>query len=124
MILFTKRHRWPAGLTSWFYYLLVLIPYLGFVLPVLGTVENGRVINPDRYSYLACLPCGVLAGAALHIGWRTWFFRRRNPGGALILGFVPIVLIVGALIGLTWRGKPTIAIHMARLGSNKNNRFW
>ena len=102
VVVFRTRHRWPVIAPSWFYYVLILGPYVGFVLPVIGNVENGRQITADRYSYLACLPWCVLAGACLHSGWRGWS-RQRRRFGILILGSAPFVAILVTLMVLTWR---------------------
>jgi len=51
------RRAWPAGLTAWCAYLVMLFP-------VSGIVHNGHQLAHDRYSYLSCLPWALLFGAA------------------------------------------------------------
>jgi len=98
--LFAAMRRWPAGLVSWFFYLVILIPYVSFMLPVLGNVQNGPQVTADRYSYLASLPWGVLAGAGILYGWE--WLRGRGLMTA-ILASTPIAVVLLALMGLTWQ---------------------
>jgi tetratricopeptide (TPR) repeat protein len=101
-VLFVARHRWPAGLAAWLFYVVNLIPYVAFLVPVLGSLENGPQVNPDRYSYIACLPWAILAGAGALSVWRVWLSEH---GGfrTLALASVPVVAIVAALVTLTWK---------------------
>ena len=101
VVLFAIRNRWPAGLASWLYYLLVLVPYVGFLLPVVGNVENGRLITPDRYSYIACFPLSLLAGGSLYICWATW--RQRQRFGRFLLSSLAVAAVAISLLSLTWR---------------------
>lgn len=48
------RRRWPAGLTAWLLYAVI-------VSPVLGVVQAGPQFVADRYSYVACVPLVMLA---------------------------------------------------------------
>jgi Tfp pilus assembly protein PilF len=98
--LFAFRLRWPAGLVSWVFYLVILIPYVSFLLPVLGNIQNGPQVTADRYSYIASLPWGVLAGAGILYGWE-WLRGRSLM--TLILASTPIVAVLVALMGLTWK---------------------
>ncbi|MBI3554540.1 MAG: hypothetical protein HY077_18760 [Elusimicrobia bacterium] len=75
-----RRER-PWILASWLCYLILLAPVLGFI-------KTGNTAANDRYTYLACLPWAVLAGAFLRTR-RDWSL----PAGA-------IILLLGAL---TWR---------------------
>ncbi len=52
------RRRLPALLTAWGIYLLLLAPTSGLVV-------YGSQLVATRYSYVACLPWAVLAGAAV-----------------------------------------------------------
>src|SRR4030095_11989545 len=56
--LFLIRHRWPAGLVCWLY-------YLGVLAPVLGLVPTGPQLVANRYSYLSCMSLAVLAGGGV-----------------------------------------------------------
>jgi protein O-mannosyl-transferase len=99
-VVFVVRRRWPAGLACWSFYLAILIPYVGFMLPVLGDVKNGPQVTADRYSYIASLPWCVLAGAGALAGWQ--WLRRRGLMTA-ILASTPVVVALAALIILTWQ---------------------
>jgi tetratricopeptide (TPR) repeat protein len=62
VILLTHRRRFPAGLAAWAFYVVV-------VSPVLGIAQSGPQLVKDSYSYLCCLPWGLLAAAALLYLW-------------------------------------------------------
>jgi tetratricopeptide (TPR) repeat protein len=62
-IVFASRQRAPAWLAAWTAYGLA-------IAPVLGYSQAGPQIAADRYSYLACLPFALIAGAAV-IRWRS-----------------------------------------------------
>lgn len=96
------RKRWPAGISVWAYYLLVLAP-------VSGLAQTGVQITADRYSYLSCLGWALLAGAGL---WRLGRLKfggdedqRRDRRGRIALGLLPglAVGILGVLAVLTWK---------------------
>jgi len=57
-VLVWMRRRWAAGLVAW-------VSYLALLFPVIGIFHNGAQIAADRYTYLACLPWALLAGAGL-----------------------------------------------------------
>jgi tetratricopeptide (TPR) repeat protein len=54
-----QRRRYPALAAAWIFMLLTLAP-------MLGIVQFGLQIAADRYTYLACLPWALLAGALVH----------------------------------------------------------
>jgi hypothetical protein len=56
--LFALRRRWPAGLATWVYSALMLIP-TGLAL------RQGADLAPDRYSYLSGFGLALLAGAGV-----------------------------------------------------------
>jgi len=56
--LVVARRRWPAGLTAWLLYAVI-------VSPVLGLVQAGPQFVADRYSYVACIPLVMLAAAGV-----------------------------------------------------------
>ena len=65
--LWAARRRFPAGLASWAFYVVT-------ILPVVGLLQGGVQSAADRYSYLACLPLALLGGALLAM--------LRVPGAA------------------------------------------
>ena len=97
---FALRHRWPAALASWVYYLVIVIPYV-LLVPVLGSAQNGPQVTADRYSYLSCLPWAVLSGVFL-LHWQNWL-SERGGWRTVFLGTLPAVAIVAALMSLTWQ---------------------
>jgi protein O-mannosyl-transferase len=89
------RRRWPAGLSLWAYYGLVLAPMSG-VMPLASTLAA------DRYSYLSCL------GWALGVGLIAATFVDAAARGALGpwrtgLAFGALALWLTTLGTLTWR---------------------
>lgn len=94
-VLLMLRQRWPAGLTIWVYYWVV-------VAPVSGVAHSGPQIAADRYTYLACLGWAILAGAGSLYVWRLRISGKIRPRTVLFMnGFAMMGLIV--LGTLTWR---------------------
>jgi len=87
--------RWPAGLTAWASYVVLLAP-------VVGVLHNGAQIAADRYTYLACAPWAILGGAGV-----AWCRRAARSGrlsplvGKFVTGAAAAIIIVFA--GLTIR---------------------
>jgi tetratricopeptide (TPR) repeat protein len=87
--LLLARRKWPAGLASW-------VAYSVMLLPLSGIVQAGPQIAADRYTYLACLPWALLAGASLY------HCAERAPRSPLL----PVVLACAVLVtfgSLSWR---------------------
>jgi Flp pilus assembly protein TadD len=81
------RKRWPAPLTAWVCYGLM-------IAPVLGLVQSGPQAVADRYSYLPCLVWVVLGGAFLI---HTWQNRQNNSvisSLSVVLGGAVVLLMV------------------------------
>jgi len=94
-LLFHLRRRWPAGLAAWAFYVITLVPVLGFV-------QYGLQIAADRYSYLACLSWAVLGGAGAVYAQKR---RRSSALGKRVYGFccgLACAMLV-ALSFLTWQ---------------------
>ncbi|HUR27832.1 MAG TPA: tetratricopeptide repeat protein [Planctomycetota bacterium] len=91
LALIAARKRFPAGLAAWLAFLIL-------ASPVLGVFQSGAQKAADRYTYLACLPFAVLAGA----GWMLLYERRGARGlrdgvlGATSLGAVVALVVLGA----------------------------
>lgn len=95
LVSLASRRRWPALLTVWTCYVVML-------LPVAGLVHNGYQIAADRYSYLPGVGWVVLAGGAVVAAARR--FRRARSGRVLaVLAGVLVVSVTGALAVGTWR---------------------
>jgi protein O-mannosyl-transferase len=86
---FAARHRWPAGLTGWIVYLLLLAP-------VLGIAQAGPQLAADRYSYLSCMVWAILLATVL---FRLW--RPRTFNTVLLIG-IPLFTLFGLSV-LTWK---------------------
>jgi tetratricopeptide (TPR) repeat protein len=87
-IMLRRRAAW--ALAAWAAYVVMLLPVLGFA-------QTGAQIAADRYTYLACMPWAVLAGAAVYRAG-----RGRTPL-ALGLRWVPATLGLVALAILTFQ---------------------
>jgi Flp pilus assembly protein TadD len=92
ILLFLVRHRWPAALASWVYYVVVVAPVLGFA-------QSGVQFVADRYTYLSCLSWAVLLpGAVLYSARRSprLAFAAKRLGG--LAGAAVMILAI-----LSWR---------------------
>jgi protein O-mannosyl-transferase len=88
------RHRWPAGLAAWVFYMLLLIP-------VSGIVTFGPYRADDRFSYLPCLGWAILFGAGLFRCWKLWAAGRFRMGTFIVTqSFAVLILVI--LGTLTW----------------------
>ncbi len=105
------RRTWPAGMTCWAIYLVVLSPVLGFV-------QVGPQIAADRYTYLASAPWAVLVGAGLLRLSAT--DRHRAISASAIVGAVVL-----GLAALTWRQtriwRDSESLWQAALAYNANS---
>jgi tetratricopeptide (TPR) repeat protein len=103
------RRRWPAVLTAWIVYAVLL-------LPVIGLLHNGYQIVADRYSYLACLGWALLGGCG--IAW-CWDAKGRGAITPRLAGlvFALAAVVIASLGGLTtlqirvWRDSETLWRH-------------
>jgi len=66
--LILMRHRWPWAITSWLCYAVIVSPLLGFA-------QTGPQIAADRYTYISCMPFGILVGAGM---FRLWIARQNS----------------------------------------------
>ncbi len=113
VVLLLLRKRWPWALAAWACYAVV-------VSPVLGIAQSGPQITADRYTYLSCLPFGVLAAAGA-----AALINRRN----VRLLIVPLLLALGVLTfrqaGI-WHDSGTLWEHAIKLDPSNyiafNNR--
>ena len=92
--LFVARHRWPAGLTCWIVYLLLLAPFL-------GVAQNGPQLVADRYSYLSCMVWAILLGSVLYRLSRPGTDGVIRPLSAALLTGIPLFVLFGLAV-LTW----------------------
>jgi hypothetical protein len=96
------RRRWPWLLAASVCYAIV-------VAPLLGLWQTGPQLVADRYTYLACLPWGVLAAAAV---WRL------GPGWASVGGTATVLVLLGVLTvrqTAVWRDSRALWDHALRI---------
>jgi hypothetical protein len=88
------RAWWPAGLTTWTAYLILLAP-------VSGVIDVG-IFVADRYAYLATLPWALLLGAGAGLLARL---RAQRRIGAVAAGLAVVAGLAtfAGLGALTWR---------------------
>jgi tetratricopeptide (TPR) repeat protein len=93
--LFLVRRRWPAGLTVWLSYAIILAP-------VSGIMQSGPQLVAPRYTYLPCLGWALLVGAGACRLLRARARGRLHPAWAAA-GVMAIVLYLVSLGTLTWK---------------------
>jgi protein O-mannosyl-transferase len=104
--------KWPAILTVWFAYILLLSPVLGFV-------ATGPRLPNDRNTYLACLGWALLAGAAVVVWWQ----RTAAARWIVLLTFVILVVLTEQQIRV-WHDSDSLwtqALHVAPSHTAYNN---
>jgi tetratricopeptide (TPR) repeat protein len=92
--LVAARRRWPAGLAAW-------VAYLGLVAPSSGLLSYGSQLVAARYSYLACVPWAILAGAVV-ARLAGGPGARRAGGWARVAGAAGLTTLVLGLGTLSW----------------------
>jgi Tfp pilus assembly protein PilF len=100
------RRRWPAGLATWAFYLVMLAP-------VSGIVHTGYHLGADRNTYASCAGFAILVGALVILisdAWQQGTLRTVIAATALALCAVWIVgLGLAARIQTTvWRDSETL----------------
>ncbi len=111
--LIIMRRRWPWAITAWGCYALIVSPLLGFV-------QSGPQIAADRYTYISCLPFGVLAGAGMFRLWTAWknrFISSSSWYTAIIGVFVCLLLMSGLSLSQSrvWKDKLSLWNHVLQL---------
>jgi tetratricopeptide (TPR) repeat protein len=114
VIFFMARRRWPAGLASWLYYIVILAP-------VLGLAQSGPQLVADRYSYLACLSWAILAAGGLLVCWQLSGKGQVGKREIHILNLLAVAAI--AALGLlswkqtfVWRDSESLWSHALGIG--------
>lgn len=92
VVLWVKRHRWPALVAAMGVYCVVVAPVLGFN-------QSGEQFVADRYSYLACVGLVIVAA-----GWLLGVHERIVAGKAGSRWMLPAAgCVLGAcLMALTF----------------------
>jgi hypothetical protein len=101
--------RWPAGLTAW-------ICYLVLIGPVSGVKHTGVQIVADRYSYLSCLPWAVLLGGAVcavvqRVRAGRWRVERARLLWAVVAVWLVTLSVVTVRLIPAWRDSETLWRH-------------
>ncbi|MDO8629327.1 MAG: hypothetical protein Q7R41_02440, partial [Phycisphaerales bacterium] len=87
--LWRLRRRVPALLTAWAAYIVLLSP-------MLGLAQSGPQLVADRYSYIACMPCAIIAGGFVAKCWgrSSSAISWHRPAIAAVLFIATASLIV------------------------------
>ncbi len=112
-LLIARRQRWPAVLTGWVSYILL-------VSPVLGLVVTGRQVTADRYTYLACLPFAAILGGAFAL-LRAEHARKLGPAVAGV--FVALGILTLRQTGF-WKDGGTLWSQQIRIFPNNPEGFY
>ena len=101
------RKRWPAILTAWVVYIILIAPLTG-ILP------SGRLRGvADRYTYVACLSFAMVAGGAATLVWRAYRTGRlRRLRAEAIVTAIVLVLVSWSVLSwaqsFVWRNGVTL----------------
>jgi tetratricopeptide (TPR) repeat protein len=100
VLLVVWRRRVPALLVAWLAYALILAP-------TSGIAQAGPQLVADRYSYFACLPFALLAGAALvHLA------RRSAPAAHVVGAGCALALGIATNVqARVWQGTEALWTH-------------
>ncbi|MEY2543898.1 MAG: protein O-mannosyl-transferase [Verrucomicrobiota bacterium] len=88
-IAFTRRRKNPYLIVGWFWYLIMLIPVIGFV-------QVGLQGHADRYTYLPQI------GLEIALVWLIWDLTKSWQSQKIILSGVGAI-VVGTLSILSWK---------------------
>jgi tetratricopeptide (TPR) repeat protein len=95
VVLFVARRRWPAGLATWVFYMMLLIP-------VSGVVPFGPYAVADRFGYLPGMGWALLAGGGFFYCLKAWDSGRMGLRKFILTQSLAVLVLV--VIGsLTWR---------------------
>ena len=95
-------------------WLIAAAAFYGVCLsPVIGLCQNGLQIVADRYSYVACLPLALIAGAALSAALRR--VSRRGP--ALAAAALAVAALTAACVRQQsfWKDSEALWTRMATI---------
>lgn len=105
-LIILRRSR-PWALTA-------LVCYAVIVSPLLGFVQSGPQITADRYTYISCMPFGILVGAGT---FKLWMSLRKKSSPS-VAGIFAVSLICISLIALS-----ILSFRQTRIWHN-NRTFW
>ena len=94
-VFYLLRHRWPALLAAWLYYLLLLAP-------VAGIAQSGPQLVADRYSYFACMSWAVLLGGTFYY-FCDFLTARARYSLVWVTASGPFGLVLVILGLMSWR---------------------
>ena len=113
LVLTIMRRRWPWALTAWICYAVIVSPVLGFV-------QSGPQIAADRYTYISCMPFGILVGAGILrmlISWRKesyHLFVWLSVVTAILTGLLFLTVNSSRQVG-SWHDSRSLWNHVLQL---------
>jgi tetratricopeptide (TPR) repeat protein len=111
-ILLTRK-RAPAWTAAASVYVLVLAP-------VLGGFQSGPQLVADRYSYVACMPWAVLAGAGALVALDRRPALARSALAVAAPALVVVLFALSRLQAATWHDSRTLWSHAIVAGESSS----
>ncbi len=102
------RRRWPWALTAWVCYAVIVSPLLGFV-------QSGPQIAADRYTYIASMPFGVLAGVGVFRLWTAWQGKRLFAAMTVTCMGLLVLSVMSFRQTRIWYDNATFLDHILKL---------
>jgi hypothetical protein len=102
------RRRWPWALTAWVCYAVIVFPLLGFV-------QSGFQIAADRYTYIACMPFGVLAGVGVFRLWTACQGKRLFAAMTVTYMGLLVLSVMSFWQTRIWYDNATFLDHILKL---------
>jgi tetratricopeptide (TPR) repeat protein len=96
--------------------------YAIIVSPLLGFVQSGPQIAADRYTYISCMPFGILVGAGIFRMLMSWrkeryhLFIRISVVAAILTGLLFLSVNSSRQVG-HWRDRRSLWNHVLHLDS-------
>lgn len=82
------RRYMPWALTAWVCYTVIVFPLLGFV-------QSGPQIVADRYTYISCMPFGILVGAGM---LKLWMYLQKKSLSSITSIFAISLICVSLIV--------------------------
>ncbi len=101
---------------------VAVVAYAMLIFPVLGFLQSGNQEVADRYGYLPCVSCAVLAGSGLFWVWQRHKRSRWLRATITVAAAVTVVVLVlfSRQQGLVWRDTAALWTHAAALQENSS----
>jgi len=102
------RHRYPWALAAWACYAVTVFPVLGFA-------QSGPQVAADRYTYIACMPFAILAGAGVHRLWVNQEGTGLFAAMAVVWAGLLVFAVNSSMLTRIWYDNSTLLDHILKL---------